>query len=210
MFDYGTPKPYFSTKELFFPFSLLLPYYILFFHSSYYKGFYSTFFDRFSNSIFYNKFDSLYLTSYLFFLDINYVVLCSIFSDLLISDFANYKKRFLSIYNVISFLHSSRFIFLLWLRSNSIHTSVTSIFISSSWYERENWDSFGIFYYNNLDLRRILNDYGFNGHPLKKDFPLSGFVEIVFVIFFSLVCYDAIKMNQEFRFFHISSPWKFL
>ena len=65
---------------------------------------------------------------------------------------------------------------------------------------------FGVFYYNNLDLRRILNDYGFVGHPLKKDFPLSGYVEIVFYLFFNLVFYDAIKMNQEFRFFYITSP----
>lgn len=65
---------------------------------------------------------------------------------------------------------------------------------------------FGVFYLNNLDLRRILNDYGFNGHPLKKDFPLSGFYETSFTFILGVVSYETIKMTQEFRFFNVSSP----
>ena len=61
-------------------------------------------------------------------------------------------------------------------------------------------------FFNNLDLRRILNDYGFNGHPLKKDFPLSGFYETIFSFILGVIIYETIKMKQEFRFFNINSP----
>ena len=130
------------------------------------------------------------------------------FSDLLIVDFPIFVMRFLSVYNIVSLLYNIRFIFKFFLDSNLTISSITKCYPCASWFERECWDMFGVFYSNNLDLRRILNDYGFNGHPLKKDFPLNGYTEIVFYLFFNLVFYDSIKMNQEFRFFYITSPWK--
>ena len=130
------------------------------------------------------------------------------FSDLLIVDYPIFSMRFLSIYNIVSLLYNIRIFFKLFLDNTFTISSITNCYTCASWFERECWDLFGVFYYNNLDLRRILNDYGFVGHPLKKDFPLSGYVEIVFYLFFNLVFYDAIKMNQEFRFFYIASPWK--
>ena len=68
---------------------------------------------------------------------------------------------------------------------------------------------YGVFFTNNLDLRRILNDYGFNGHPLKKDYPLSGYTEATFSYISGVTSYSDIKMIQEYRFFNISSPWKY-
>lgn len=130
------------------------------------------------------------------------------FIDLLIVDYPTFKLRYLSVYNIFSLLYNVRFLFKIYLDNNLAITSVTTCYPSACWFERECWDMFGIFYYNNLDLRRILNDYGFDGHPLRKDFPLSGYSEIVFYLYFNLVFYDSIKMNQEYRFFYTTSPWK--
>ena len=131
-----------------------------------------------------------------------------LFTDLLVVDYPTLVLRFLSVYNITSLLYNCRFLLKVFLNQSFSIMSITSCYPCASWFERECWDLFGIFYYNNLDLRRILNDYGFNGHPLKKDFPLSGYSEIVFYLYFNLVFYDSVKMNQEFRFFYITSPWK--
>lgn len=130
------------------------------------------------------------------------------FLDLTVVDYPIFFYRFLSIYNIVSLLYNYRMLLKIFLDTNLTISSITNCYPCASWFERESWDLFGIFYYNNLDLRRILNDYGFNGHPLKKDFPLSGFNEIVFYPHFNLIFYESLKMNQEFRFFYITSPWK--
>ena len=129
------------------------------------------------------------------------------FTDLVVVDYPIYLLRFLSVYNIYSITYNSRFFLKVFLDFNWSIQSITSCYVCASWFERESWDLFGIFYYNNLDLRRILNDYGFYGHPLKKDFPLSGYYEISFSLFFNLVYYKPINLNQEFRFFSVSSPW---
>lgn len=85
--------------------------------------------------------------------------------------------------------------------------SLCSIYKSAIWLEREVWDLFGIIFSNNLDLRRILTDYGFKGHPLRKDFPLTGFVEIRYEDSKQMIITEALEMSQEFRFFDFQSSW---
>lgn len=77
------------------------------------------------------------------------------------------------------------------------------------WYERESWDLFGILYEKNNDLRRILNDYGFKGFSLRKDFPLSGFLEVKYDYLKKSVTYEPVKLVQEFRYFDTKVPWDF-
>ena len=86
--------------------------------------------------------------------------------------------------------------------------SADNIFPSAGWCEREVWDMFGVYFSNHPDLRRILTDYGFEGHPLRKDFPLSGYVEVRYDDSEKRVVSEPIEMTQEFRYFDFASPWE--
>ena len=86
--------------------------------------------------------------------------------------------------------------------------SVTSIFPSADWFEREVYDMYGVLFSGHPDLRRILTDYGFDGHPLRKDFPLTGFVEVRYDDEQKRVVYEPVRLNQEFRNFDFLSPWE--
>ena len=88
--------------------------------------------------------------------------------------------------------------------------SISNLFSSSSWLEREIWDMYGVVFYNNIDLRRILTDYGFEGHPLRKDFPLSGFYEVRYDDEYKRVVYEALEVGQEYRYYKFNSPWESL
>ena len=91
---------------------------------------------------------------------------------------------------------------------NGEHTdSVTDIFASANWYEREIFDLFGIVFDNHNDLRRILTDYGFVGYPLRKDFPLSGYTQVKYDNKLEKVVYEPLNLEQEFRSFDFASPW---
>ena len=79
-----------------------------------------------------------------------------------------------------------------------------------NWFERETWDKFGICFLNHPDLRRLLTDYGFEGHPLRKDFPLSGYVEFRYDDSKKRVVSEPIELSQDFRFFDFSSPWELM
>jgi len=85
---------------------------------------------------------------------------------------------------------------------------VVSIFPSAGWWEREVWDMFGVYLVHHPDLRRILTDYGFEGHPLRKDFPLSGYCEVRYDDSEKRVVSEPLEMAQEFRYFAFSSPWE--
>jgi len=87
-------------------------------------------------------------------------------------------------------------------------TSASVHYYGAGWLEREILDMFGIFFSNHQDLRRILTDYGFQGFPLRKDFPLSGFVEVRYDDELKRVIYDSLELSQEFRFFEFQSPWQ--
>lgn len=123
-------------------------------------------------------------------------------------DYPSRKRRFEVVYNLLSIQYNSRI---------RIHTnvdeitpisSVVSIFPSAGWWEREVWDMFGVYFSNHPDLRRILTDYGFEGHPLRKDFPLSGYLESRYDDSEKRVVSEPIEMAQEFRYFDFSSPWE--
>jgi NADH:ubiquinone oxidoreductase subunit C len=85
--------------------------------------------------------------------------------------------------------------------------SSTSVFINANWWEREVWDLFGIFFENHMDLRRILTDYGFEGHPMRKDFPLFGYVELRYNENKKRIVSDKVQLSQEFRIFSFDTPW---
>ena len=86
--------------------------------------------------------------------------------------------------------------------------SVTGVFSCANWYERETWDMYGVFFSDHPDFRRILTDYGFEGHPLRKDFPMTGFVEVRYDTEQKRVVYEPVRLTQEFRNFDFLSPWE--
>jgi len=86
--------------------------------------------------------------------------------------------------------------------------SATGLYSSAGWWEREAWDLFGIYFADNPDLRRILTDYGFEGHPLRKDFPLTGYVELRYDEEQKRVVSEPVRLQQEFRSFDFLSPWE--
>ena len=86
--------------------------------------------------------------------------------------------------------------------------SAIPVFPAANWYERETYDMFGVFFSGHPDLRRMLTDYGFEGHPLRKDFPMSGYVEVRYDDDQKRVVYEPVRLNQEFRQFDFLSPWE--
>ena len=121
-------------------------------------------------------------------------------------DFPKKKKRF----SVNYLLMSSSNVFRIIAKANNLvleHHSIANIFPSAGWLEREVWDMFGIFFIENKDLRRILTDYGFEGFPLRKDFPLSGFSEIRYDYEQKRIVYDPIEFIQEYRHFYFQKSW---
>ena len=122
-------------------------------------------------------------------------------------DYPERENRFDVVYHLISLTHNRR-IRVKAQVSNESMPSVVEVFSTAGWFEREVWDMFGIFFDGNPDLRRILTDYGFEGHPLRKDFPLTGFVEIRYDEEQKRVVYEPVKLAQDFRNFDFLSPWE--
>lgn len=116
-------------------------------------------------------------------------------------------ERFSVVYNLLSVRYSSRLRVKALVRENGSIPSVTSTFNAAVWLEREAFDMYGIPFIGNPDLRRILTDYGFEGHPLRKDFPLSGFIEVSYEDSLKRVVAKPIELAQEFRFFESQSAW---
>jgi NADH-quinone oxidoreductase subunit C len=123
-------------------------------------------------------------------------------------DYPERENRFDVIYCLLSLTHNQRIKVKVQVDENSPIPSVTSVFSSAGWWEREAWDLFGIYFSNHPDLRRILSDYGFEGHPLRKDFPLTGYVEVRYDDQEKRVVYEPVKLTQEFRNFEFLSPWE--
>ena len=129
-------------------------------------------------------------------------------SDLCVIDYPTRSNRFELVYNFLSIQYNSRLrIKILFNELQSI-SSITSVFRSANWWEREAWDMFGVFFIDHPDLRRILTDYGFEGYPLRKDFPLSGFTEVRYSELKKRVIYEPLHLPQEFKSFNFENPWK--
>ena len=128
--------------------------------------------------------------------------------DLTAVDHPDQVERFEVVYNLLSLKLNQRVRVKLTTDENTPVASVSGVFSSAIWLEREAWDMFGIFFANHPDLRRILTDYGFEGHPLRKDFPLTGFKEVRYDEEQKRVVYEPVKLTQEFRRFDFMSPWE--
>jgi NADH-quinone oxidoreductase subunit C len=128
--------------------------------------------------------------------------------DICGADYPERPKRFDVVYNLLSLVHNQRVRIKVKADSLTPIPSVTGVYNSANWFEREAWDMYGIMFSDHPDLRRLLTDYGFEGHPLRKDFPLTGFVEVRYDDARKRVVYDPVKLPQEFRNFDFLSPWE--
>jgi NADH-quinone oxidoreductase subunit C len=123
-------------------------------------------------------------------------------------DFPERIKRFDVIYHFLSFKHNIRLRIKIIISEDETISSITSIFPAANWFEREAFDMYGIQFKDHPDLRRILTDYGFEGYPLRKDFPLSGNVEIRYDEIDKKIIHEPVNLQQDFRSFDIQSPWE--
>jgi NADH-quinone oxidoreductase subunit C len=128
--------------------------------------------------------------------------------DLCGVDYPEREKRFDVVYNLLSLTHNMRVRVKVETDEETLVPSVSGVFSSATWWEREAWDLFGIYFSEHPDLRRIMTDYGFDGHPLRKDFPLTGYVEVRYDDEQKRVVYEPVKLTQEFRSFDFLSPWE--
>jgi len=123
-------------------------------------------------------------------------------------DYPERPARFDVVYNLLSVTRNARLRVIVQTDEATPVDSVSGIWPAAGWWERETWDLFGIRFNGLADHRRILTDYGFEGHPLRKDFPLTGYVEVHYDTERKSVVYDKVKLTQEFRNFDFLSPWE--
>ncbi len=128
--------------------------------------------------------------------------------DITAIDWPAREKRFDLVYHFLSMHLNQRIRVKAEVREDEIAPSIISIFPSADWYEREVFDMYGILFSGHPDLRRILTDYGFSGHPLRKDFPTTGYVEVRYDEAQKRVVYEPVKLTQEYRQFDFMSPWE--
>jgi NADH-quinone oxidoreductase subunit C len=123
-------------------------------------------------------------------------------------DYPERPQRFEVVYQLLSLHHNQRLRVKIDADEEFPVPSVTSVHSGANWFERETWDMYGVMFSDHPDLRRLLTDYGFEGHPLRKDFPLTGFVEVRYDEEQKRVLYEPVKLAQEFRTFDFMSPWE--
>jgi NADH-quinone oxidoreductase subunit C len=128
--------------------------------------------------------------------------------DVTAADYPEREERFEIVYNLLSLSHNQRIRLKTSTDENTPVPSVVGLFSAAGWFEREVWDMFGVFFTDHPDLRRLLTDYGFEGHPLRKDFPLTGYVEVRYDDEQKRVVYEPVKLTQDFRSFDFMSPWE--
>ena len=128
--------------------------------------------------------------------------------DITAVDYPENERRFKLVYLFLSHEFNSRILIDFFINENEIVTSLTSVYPSANWMEREVFDMYGIKFKNHPDLRRILTDYGFIGHPLRKDFPLTGHNEVRYSEDDKKVIYEPVKLEQNYRNFDYESPWE--
>jgi len=123
-------------------------------------------------------------------------------------DYPNRERRFDVVYHLLSVAQNSRIRVKVETDETTTVPSSASIYPAANWFEREAFDLYGILFSGHPDLRRILTDYGFSGHPMRKDFPLTGYVEVRYDDEQKRVVYEPVKLTQEFRRFDFLSPWE--
>lgn len=148
------------------------------------------------------------LTSLLKFVKENKELRFTILTDLFAADFPARLNRFEVVYSLLSLKLNKRLLFKIEVDEEQSPPSIAHLFSAACWYEREAFDMFGINFDGCPDLRRILTDYGFVGHPLRKDFPLTGHLQIKYDEKLEKVVYEPVLLEQEFRNFDFSSPWQ--
>ncbi|KAL0478572.1 NADH dehydrogenase (ubiquinone) Fe-S protein [Acrasis kona] len=150
-----------------------------------------------------------YLVQLMHVLNLHHNYQFKMFMDLAAIDYPANRDRFQVVYNLLSTLYANR----LFVKVNNNETdslpSLTFKYPSANWYEREAFDMFGIHFSNNNDLRRILTDYGFSGHPLRKDFPMHGFTEVAYSERRKTVIYKPISLVQNYRNYDTLTPWNY-
>jgi NADH dehydrogenase (ubiquinone) Fe-S protein 3 len=122
-------------------------------------------------------------------------------------DLISCKYRFGVVYDILSLTYNSRLRVKVFVNEITPVDSIINIYINSDWWEREIWDMYGIYFTNHPDLRRILTDYGFEGYPMRKDFPLSGYVELKYDQSKKRIVLEPLELAQEFRSFTFEMPW---
>jgi NADH-quinone oxidoreductase subunit C len=132
---------------------------------------------------------------------INFIDICGV-------DWPKREKRFDVVYHFLSPRQNMRVRIKVETAEDVAVPSLTGLFPGADWFEREAWDLYGILFTGHPDLRRILTDYGFEGHPLRKDFPTTGFVEVRYDDSAKRVVYEPVELRQEFRSFDFLSPWE--
>ena len=123
-------------------------------------------------------------------------------------DYPDRPVRFEVVYNLLSHKYNLRLRVKVAAGEDEPVPSIAGVYSTAGWFEREAWDLYGIYFADHPDLRRILTDYGFEGHPLRKDFPLTGYVEVRYDIEQKRVVYEPVNLRQEFRTFDFVSPWE--
>jgi NADH-quinone oxidoreductase subunit C len=128
--------------------------------------------------------------------------------DLCGVDYPDRPQRFDVVYHLLSIKHNQRLRVRLATDEDTPVPSVTGVFPAAGWFERETWDMYGVLFADHDDLRRLLTDYGFEGHPLRKDFPLTGYVEVRYDEEQKRVVYEPVELKQDWRTFDFLSPWE--
>ena len=148
------------------------------------------------------------LTKLLVFLRDDSNCLFKVLLDITAVDYPEREERFELVYILLSLSQNQRIKVKLNVGEDTAVPTASKVFSSANWAERETWDMYGIYFSDHPDLRRILTDYGFEGHPLRKDFPLTGRVEVRYDETQKRVVYDPVKLTQDFRSFDFLSPWE--
>jgi NADH-quinone oxidoreductase subunit C len=128
--------------------------------------------------------------------------------DICGADYPERERRFDVVYHLLSMIKNHRIRVKVQTDEDTAVPTATSVFAAADWFEREAFDMYGIFFDNHPDLRRLLTDYGFHGYPLRKDFPMTGYVEVRYDDELKRVVYEPVKLTQEFRQFDFLSPWE--
>ncbi len=148
------------------------------------------------------------ITDVLLFLRNDSNCLFKVLVDICGADYPQREPRFEVVYNLLSLTQNQRIRVKVIVDEDTPVPTATTVYSAAGWFERETWDLYGIMFSDHPDLRRILTDYGFEGHPLRKDFPLTGRVEVRYDESQKRVVYDPVQLTQDFRTFDFLSPWE--